>query len=204
MNDHDQDTPLTEADRTSQTRFGPRPAPKDHLAGGHRARTPRGPEPSLSSKIIVWGGVALAVAGTTAGALMATRKIANMIADDPAPQPARLTVAPAARAAAPAPVREQMPPARPPQAKPASAPPRNIVLELTQTAQDLSGSLTAVAGSLLQAFEGFRRVAVEANGIVSEFSRTADQVKTAMRGFDRAPPDPPQPRPARETRTHRL
>lgn len=200
MNDHDQNTPRTEADRTSQTRFGPRPVPKDHLVGGHRAQTGRHPQPSLSTKLIVWGGVALAVAGGTAGALMATRKIANLIADEPAPHPSRLTVAPAPR-----PRSEPHPtPAPAPRARPASEPPRNIARELTQTAQHLSGSLNGVAGSLLQAFEGFRRVAAEANGIVSEFARTADQVRTVMRGLDRTPTQPPQARPARETRTHRL
>ncbi|WP_295043896.1 hypothetical protein [uncultured Paracoccus sp.] len=89
------DRPLTEADRTSQTRFGPRPVPPGHHGPQARRVIPSGrvsssgrsshPTPSTGAKIALWGGVALGVAGGTAAALFAIRKIAEAISDDDRP-----------------------------------------------------------------------------------------------------------------------
>lgn len=123
---------------------------------------PRGrpPAPLLSARLIVWGGVALGVAGVTAGTLLATRKLADAIADDASPR-------------------------HPAAARPASArtrPRGNVAQDLTRTADDLSASLIGVAQALLSAFTAFRQVAAQANGMVREFSETADQVRNVMHG----------------------
>lgn len=90
------DRPLTDADRTSETRFGPRPVPPGHQypkASQSRRTIPSGqvspsgrssyPAPSLGAKIAVWGGVAIGVAGGTAATVLAVRKIAEAIAHEP-------------------------------------------------------------------------------------------------------------------------
>lgn len=227
---------LTEADRTSETRFGPRPVPKGHKTASpypHRPMrssrvipsapmSPDGreayPAPALSTKMIVWGGVALGVAGLTAGALLAARRLAG---DDepPAVQEARRDRKPAPRFADPRddegerigrrePVREDNLQAVKPRAEAAGCRKptrRNVARELTDTANDLSGSLNGVAQSLVSAFIGFRSVASQANGIVSEFLETADQLR---RLTDRARPpasdEAPAPRTPEQKRTHSL
>lgn len=185
---------LTEADRTSETRFGPRPVPEGHRTASPYPHRPmrssriipsapmspdgrRGyPAPSLSARIILWGGVALGVAGVTAGAVLATRKLAGAIADAPA------RPAPAARAGMAAANPQTPPVARQPVAGTSPRAPRgNVARELTATANDLSTSLDGVARSLVGAFMGFRQVASHANHILREFSDTADQVRSFLK-----------------------
>lgn len=101
---HDSNRPLTEADRTSETRFGPRPVPKGHhspqsrrtIASGRMSPDGRSsyPTPGLGAKIAVWGGVALGVAGGTAAAVYAVRAIADAISSDPQPDRSRRYSAP--------------------------------------------------------------------------------------------------------------
>ncbi|WP_377707076.1 hypothetical protein [Paracoccus fontiphilus] len=104
---HDDDRPMTEADRTSETRFGPRPVPQGHKYPGYqqsRRTIPSGrmapdgrssyPTPSLGAKIAVWGGIALGVAGGTAAAVYAVRAVADAVAGDPHPKHQRRYAAP--------------------------------------------------------------------------------------------------------------
>ncbi len=90
---HSEDDPnhLTEADRTSETRFGPRPVPEGHRPpGSHPLRALKASRraaargPSLSAKIIVWGGVGLGVAvgvavGGTVGAVASVVVNASLV-----------------------------------------------------------------------------------------------------------------------------
>lgn len=100
MIDRDDDAQLTDADLRSQTRFGPRPTAKGHRVHSSRLDSrripPHGdvspdgkriwPRPSLTARLVVWGGTAAAVAGATAGAVILGRQIAGLLSarDDPA------------------------------------------------------------------------------------------------------------------------
>ncbi|MGR3521186.1 MAG: hypothetical protein ACU0FT_00360 [Paracoccus sp. (in: a-proteobacteria)] len=232
---HSEDDPnhLTEADRTSETRFGPRPVPEGHRPpGSHPLRALKASRraaargPSLSAKIIVWGGVGLGVAGVTAGTLMAARKIVGIPESD-RPRSGRATIRDDARLAPrfsaldederEAIRRRTREQARQDRAESARLraeaardrnPPRrrNAAEELTRTASELSSGLEGVAQSLLTAFQAFRGVAAQASGIVAEFAAAADAVREAVRGN---PPPAQQdeasmPRRPDDSRQHRL
>lgn len=98
----------TEADRTSQTRFGPRPVPQPGLKQPglkqpplkrRDGQTPRRiitngreafPEPSTTAKAVVWGGVALGFAGLTAATALVVRKLTDDGTEDrPAYRPSQ-------------------------------------------------------------------------------------------------------------------
>lgn len=182
----------TGAGEAAQASFGSRPAPKGHQTAGpypHRPMRssriiPSTPpssvgrradaDPSLSARLIVWGGVALGMAGLTAATLLATRKLAGTIADDPAPvsRPARpgFVAEPVAKQVTRQDARV--------------APRRKVARDLTRTANDLSASIDGVAKSVLGAFQGFRQVSSQANGLVREFAETADQVRTVLHGLE--------------------
>lgn len=235
---------LTEADRTSQTRFGPRPVPPGHRTGADhpshdRALSGAGsdyPAPSLTSKIVVWGGIALGVAGATAATVMAARKVGDMMRDDVSDTPARpRNYAPQQEYVAPrfkamdddeqeAMRRRVRARARADEDEAARLraaasrrrrkPKRNFAQDLTETASHLSSGLDGVTKSLANAFQGFRSVATQATGIVSEFALAADQLRSVMRGSEQAaqpaPRDYPRGAEADEAatrehqRTHRL
>lgn len=86
----------TDADITSETRFGPRPVPKGHRrpAGpqDYRRIPPSGdvspdgkrayPRPSRMAKWAVWGGTGIAAAALTAGAVLAVRQVAGLFSED--------------------------------------------------------------------------------------------------------------------------
>ncbi|WP_410216869.1 hypothetical protein [Paracoccus sp. (in: a-proteobacteria)] len=239
---NDPDTETTEADRTSQTRFGPRPVPK-----GHRTASPKGqrkttssrippsgkvspdgrrawPEPSMTAKVVVWGGVALGVAGLAAATSLAARALIG--SDDPAPRRSsrdhdRQRMAPrfatmdederdeirrrvqdqaredarqTARLRAEAGRGSARPHAAAAKARPQ---PGNVAKDLTKTANELSQSLNGVAQSLVAAFTAFRGVSQQATTIVGDFVTAADQLKAILRGGAGQRPDPVQD-PARE------
>lgn len=83
----------TEADTTSDTRFGPRPVPEGHRhpAGPMESRripphgdvSPDGsrvwPRPSPTAKWLVWGGTALAAAAATAGTVIVARHVIDAL-----------------------------------------------------------------------------------------------------------------------------
>ncbi|WEF22900.1 hypothetical protein [Paracoccus sp. S3-43] len=230
------DRPRTEADRTSQTRFGPRPVPPGHHVSQSRRVIPSGrvspdgrpshPTPSTGAKIALWGGVALGVAGGTAAAIFAIRKIAEAISDDEGPRPShharprRNHAAPRfarmdeeEREAMRRRVRDQDREDRQEVARlraeaarrrPAPAAPRrkkeNFAEGLIETSTRLSQGLEGVAKSVALAVESFRGVAGQATGIVQEFAAAADQLRSALRGDNPSEPH----RPHDDDRTHRL
>lgn len=223
---------LTEADRQSETRFGPRPVPEGHKTASpypHRPMRsskviPSGrlgpdgkpwPEPSLTAKLLVWGGVAVGVAGATAAAVIATRKIADMISDDSGPryQPvhhapdvplhdrrAPQTLAPRfaeldeeereeirRRSRAQAREDSRLAARRRVDASRRRHGPRNVASGMTETATNLSAGLNGLAESLTSAFNGFRSVAAQASAIIGEFASTAEQLRGMMGRTDAAP-----------------
>lgn len=236
---NDDDRPQTEADHTSETRFGPRPVPEGHRvprgAPQPRRVIPSGspsdgrsayPHPSTGAKIAVWGGIGLGVAGGTAAAVLAIRKIAEALSDDP--RPLSSTRHHAAPSSAPrfarldedereamrrrvraqdredreeiARLRAEATQAR------SSAAPRikrkkaNFAESLIDTSTRLSQSLEGVAKSMALAVESFRGVATQATGIVQEFAGTAEQLRAALRGE----PVSDVRRSKDDERTHRL
>ena len=214
MHPTDDDTPpLTDADRTSETRFGPRPVPQGHKYPQARRTIPSGrvspdgrssyPNPSLGTKIAVWGGVALGVAGGTAAAVYAVRAIADSIAGDPhhkvrhrhSPAPRFAQMDEDDREAMRRRVRAQDHEDREEVAhlrseasqhrqtpKSPKARKGNFVEDLIQTSTKLSESLEGVAKSLSVAMDSFRSVARQATEVISEFAATADQLRSALRG----------------------
>lgn len=95
MNEDEQQQGLTEAEVTSDTRFGPRPPHKDHvhINSPYESRrippsgdvSPDGtrswPQPSNSSRMLVWGGVAVAAAALTAGAVLAGKYVGTLMSE---------------------------------------------------------------------------------------------------------------------------
>ncbi|MFC3627838.1 hypothetical protein ACFOM8_00080 [Paracoccus angustae] len=234
---HDDDRPLTEADRTSETRFGPRPVPPGHhgprpsvqarrvIASGKVSPDGRSsfPTPSLGAKIAVWGGIAVGVAGGTAAAVLAVRKIADAVSGDSyASHHRRKFQAPRfvemdehereamrrrVRAQEHADhqevsrLRAEASQHRPAQKPKASKPKGNFVEDLIHTSTKLSESLEGVAKSLSMAMDGFRSVARQATEVVAEFADTADQLRAALRGER---PRSAQRDPGDSDRAHRL
>ncbi|GHG25072.1 hypothetical protein [Paracoccus aerius] len=237
---HDDDRPQTEADHTSETRFGPRPVPQGHRVP-HGAPQPRRvipsgdassdgrsahPYSSTGAKIAVWGGIGLGVAGGTAAAVLAIRKIAEALSDDPRPlSSTRHHAAPssaprfarldedereAMRRRVRAQDREDREEiarlrAEASQARSTAAPrikrkKANFAESLIDTSTRLSQSLEGVAKSMALAVESFRGVATQATGIVQEFAGTAEQLRAALRGE----PVSDTRRTKDDERTHRL
>ncbi|MFN3524567.1 MAG: hypothetical protein ACK4YU_00645 [Paracoccus sp. (in: a-proteobacteria)] len=229
MSRHDPHPDLTEADRDSETRFGIRPVPEAHRTASpypHRKMpssrivpsgkvSPDGrriwPEPSLAAKVIVWGGIAAGVAGVTAAAAIAARKLAGH--DRPVPEVivARPVAAPRF-AAIDEEEREEIRRRVRAQARDdsrAAAKVRaeasrkrssrgNAARNLTATATDLSTGLNGVVQSVLGAFDAFQRVAGQTRGILGEFTAAADQIR-AMTG-ERGEMNGPAPQTAPRTR----
>lgn len=206
--------PLTEADRDSQTRFGIRPVPKGHRTASpypHRKMvsskvppsgkvSPDGrrvwPQPSLTARIVVWGGLAAGVAGLTAAGAIAVRKLTEP--DRPQSGDGRLAdrahVSPRfsaleedereemrrrvrAQARDDARAKAEMR-ARASRGRKGSG---NPARDLTQTASDLAAGLNGVVAAITSAFDAFQRIARQGRGVVSEFSATADEIR-AMAG----------------------
>lgn len=82
----------------------------------------------------------------------------------------------------------------------------NIARDLTDTANDLSGSIHGVAQSMVSAFQGFRSVASQTTGIVGEFAAAAEQLRTLLRsGADsNSATDKRGQEPARDDQEDRL
>ena len=152
------------------------------------------PEPSLTSKILVLGGAGIMAAAATAGAVLATRRIAGMIAGDEEHPVARPRLAPRyaaldedereamrrrsrerARSDAAEAARNRVEAARA-----RDLPRRSTAESLTDTATQLAGSLNGVMGSLTGAVAGFRSVAAQAGGILREFTDAADTVRAFL------------------------
>lgn len=227
---HDDDPHRNDAARDSNTRFGPRKVPADQRLDGpyqgrpqHSSRiipsgdvSPDGrsawPQPSLTAKIIVWGGVAAAAAAVTAGGVIALRRISGMDRDaasqvitgqrsahDLAPrfsdldEDAREAVRGRVRARARDDSRRAAA-VRANAAKLRSPPRRNAAVELTDTATGLASGLNGLMVSLQSAFDGFRSVAAQASGIVTEFTAAAEQLRNLMHRDQPRRDDDSQPR----------
>lgn len=232
---NDDDRLLTEADRTSETRFGPRPVPQGHQMPHSRRVIPSGrvspdgrssyPSPTTGTKIALWGGIALGVAGGTAAAVFAIRKIAEAISDDSdhrsshrshqlrhhsAPRFARMDED--EQEAMRRRVRDQDRGDRQEAARLRAEASRrrpsfgskpkkgNFAESLIETSTKLSESLEGVAKSMAMAVESFRGVAGQATGIVQEFAGAADQLRSALRGDNSSASH----RSDEDNRTHRL
>ncbi|MCQ0971683.1 hypothetical protein MLD63_14765 [Paracoccus sp. TK19116] len=211
---HDDDSrePGHEARVTSQTRFGPRPVPRPGLQPGtteHDGKT-------MTSQLLVYGGIGIIAAAATTATVLATRKLAEAIAgneDEPvarvrprsagmAPRFADLSsdeqeaVRRRVRAQAAA-DRE-----RAARARAGASRRRDLAGDITGRANELTSSLNGVIASLTGAVAGFRSVAAQAGGIVREFSDTADVVRGVLGNVGNRTADPRSRTPS-ETRTRR-
>ncbi|MDO5646574.1 hypothetical protein [Paracoccus sp. (in: a-proteobacteria)] len=194
---------ITDAARDTNTRFGVRPAHPDHkIAAPYAYRRmpsskvpPSGavtrdgrhakPEPALTTKLLLWGGVGAGVLGATMGALMIARRVADAVDGDPRPPHS-------ARAAqghhgvqrlAPNPVHQDERARDEMRRRVATPRPRrgNMAQDLTDTATDLTNGLTGMVTAITGAFHAFRSVSQQANGIVSEFAAAADELRSIAR-----------------------
>ncbi|WP_134726355.1 hypothetical protein [Paracoccus luteus] len=212
-------------DRSQET-YRPSPYPPQKTLP-HGDVSPDGsrawPEPSMTSRVLVYGGAAVAAAAVTAGAVLAVRKVADMVSgndeihDDAerAAERARERVYGAARRDGPterereamrARARSRMQhdddshrfgprgdggqhrrtdrprPSRPPRTS------MSFISEIEDTAQRLSGNLNSIIAAVGGAMNAFRAVAENAEGVVRDFSGTADQIRSFLNtGADQAP-----------------
>lgn len=181
------DIQQTEADTTSDTRFGPRPVPQGHhhpqgkpqarRIPPHGAVSPDGrkpwPQPSSSAKWLTWGGTALTAAALTAGTVIAARQLIHALSDDkprrgPSPNPPRSTQGFA-----------------PPPPEPAPKPRRRARrVGLMQEIETNTASLTHGVDNMMQAvtagMTGFRTVAGQASAIMREFGDAAAMVQDIL------------------------
>ena len=233
MHANDPHPDLTEADRTSQTRFGPRPVPDGHRsagqhgAGGTRRIPPHGPvspdgrharpRPSTAAMVIVWGGVALGVAGLTAATAIAARRLTGT--DEPAPRPRGPVRAPRfaemnedereemrRRVRAQALEDDRQAARLRADAARTRRPRGNVAQDLTRTATELTDSLNGVARSISDAFDSFRGVSRQANSILADFVVASDQLRAILHGSPGPRPGRPPEREGGEDpdRMHRL
>lgn len=200
------DAGQTDADVTSETRFGPRPVPAGHRrpSGAYESRhippsgdvSPDGrrayPRPSRFAKWVVWGGTGIAAAALTAGTVFATRQLCDLIDDRKAKSPTPRTPPAPKPAPAAQPLRfstrenasqEPAPePVRPEPAPRPSArrPSNNIMKEIQTNTADLTDTVDNVMRSLTSAMTGFRGVAAQASSIVREFGDAAELVRNII------------------------
>ncbi|WP_405404851.1 hypothetical protein [Paracoccus sp. Ld10] len=197
-------SPLTEADRTSQTRFGPRPVPVGH----RRLNSPVTDDASTAAKVVVWAGVALGMAGVTAAAAIVARKL--VVGDDTRQTKHRETAAPrfarleeeereAMRRRVRAQARDDNAHVARVRANASRGRSGNFAKDLTRTATDLSQGLNGVAQSLAGAFQSFRGVSSQATTIVGDFVAAADQLRAILNGAPGPNPGPVQNRTPRPT-----
>ncbi len=206
-----------------------RPSPyASQVTPPHGRVTPDGkrayPHPSLTARVLVWGGMAVAAAAVTAGSVLAVNKVVDLVAgdDEPdhdhrethrahshdamhdAPRPRR-SLAPRfadmteaeraqmrrrqrAREAdmerhADA-IRAQAKDHRPMRRR--RKPQMGLLEEIETNARHISASAEGIMASLGAAIAGFRTVAGQAEGVIREFSHTADQVRGFLGTADRS------------------
>ncbi|MFD1882398.1 hypothetical protein [Paracoccus pacificus] len=162
------------------------------------------PSPSLSSKIIVWGGLAVGVAGLTAASVMAARGVAHLIAgddddkDDARPmrrtarrrpgQPmrprARVTAMEGSRGFAE--FQHQVDEMTGAEGPPRPQRPRRPARRRPQPRQagmmeNVSDGFGRLASTISGAIAGLQYVAREAGGLISSFADTADNLRGVFR-----------------------
>jgi hypothetical protein len=149
---------------------------------------------TLTGKVIYYGGAGVLAAAATAAVVLAARKLTERgdepVADGPrgpqlAPRFAELDedereeIRRRAREQARA-DRNRAARLRAKAARARVAPRRNIARDVTETADNLSGSIHGVIGALTSALSGFRQVAGQAGGIMRDFSDAADTVRSLL------------------------
>ena len=164
------------------------------------------PKPSLTAKIIVYGGLAAGAAAATAGAVMAVQTLVDTFSGDDedddieaARKRARdqQALAKARRSSfgpssssrmrfaddeAPQRSRRPAPPTRR-----RRAPQPSLVETVNETIQSLTSGSRDVMETVTAAMAAFRSVASQAGGVVEQFHTAADQVKSVL---DPAPQSP--------------
>lgn len=200
----------TEADTTSETRFGPRPVPQGHhrpqepaqprRVPPHGKVSPDGrhawPQPSRGARWLTWGGTALTAAALTAGTVLAARQVIHALSDDrpgrtpakPAPRMAAMPEAEreALRRRAEARERDDAEAAAELRARAKASRPRRRAPRpgLMQEIQSNTASLTSGVENLMQALTagmtGFRAVAGQASGVMREFGDAAAMVQDIL------------------------
>lgn len=163
-----------------------------------RAMHPDAPArgPALTGKILYYGGAGVLAAAATAAVILAARKLTERDRHAPAARHPRRerTLAPRfaelseaereeirrhAREQARA-DRNRAARLRAMAARERAAPRRNVARDLTETADNLSGSIHGLIGALTSALTGFRQVAQQAGGIMRDFSDAADGLRDLM------------------------
>ncbi|AGT07831.1 hypothetical protein JCM7686_0722 [Paracoccus aminophilus JCM 7686] len=223
---------LSDTGEDREPRLGSRPAQDEPFAFGSpyesRRIPPSGdvspdgsriwPQPSTTSKLLVWGGMGIAAAALTAGAVIAGRHVGEMIRGEDKPQPRAPRPNPArpdeVRMATLAPRYAELSPAerdalrnrnrqreyeeelriararaeaaeraleaergRP---RPSRRRRADFMREVERNTRHLSGSVDSAMGSFGAAFSGFRAVATQAAGLVSEFGTAAKLIRGMM------------------------
>lgn len=216
MSNHQDKEPVSFADVPTETRMGRRPVPEGHIphsgAGRHR------PAPSLTGRILVWGGIGVASAAVTAAAVIAGRQIGEIFRHDPPkPRPhlaprfaemddeARQAMRDRARARADADefsrnrTRAQ---AAGEALHEAQAPQRSFLAEANENVRHFGGAVAGAVAALATALGSFRNVARDTSGIMGEFDSAAKAVRSFLN-----PTGKPAAKPAApddERRQHRL
>lgn len=157
------------------------------------------PQPSLSAKILVWGGIGIAAAAATAGTVLAARKLADLVTgDEPAPRrlpapsrpadsrrededrPRELSGSPRASDPRPADARTAQPFAAAPRRRRKPVPAKQ---SFGDQVGDIARSINSVIGAVTAASVAFRSVAAQAPAIMNEFSRAAGQARDFVSAF---------------------
>ncbi|MDS9467748.1 hypothetical protein RGQ15_09235 [Paracoccus sp. MBLB3053] len=190
---------LTDADVTSETRFGPRPVPKGHRPARDRLESrripPHGevspdgsrayPRPSRLAKWMVLGGTGIAAAALTAGTVLAARQLSDMLGGDGRakrrPQwPYRPDDAPTPRMHLSEPA-EPEPTSQKSTSRPGRKRPRaSLMDEIEANTATLTHSVDNVMRTVTSAVAGFRAVAAQSSEIVREFGDAADLVRDIL------------------------
>lgn len=198
-------------DRSNET-YEPSPhAPRRTIPSGEVSLDGKRawPKPSLTSRILVYGGMGVVAAAVTAGAVMAVRAVVDSVTgddEDDAVEAARQR-ARARRSGGP----------RPPQLGPrrsqamgfaggggggdrradqdraermrreaarrrsaSSQDSGSLVDAVNDTVDSVTGGVRDVLATVTAAIEGFRSVAAQAGDVMADFNRTADQVKAMI------------------------
>lgn len=156
----------------------------------------RGRGPSLTNRVLFYGGAGILAAAATAAAVLAARKLTD--SDDgpsstfrparersSAPRFAELDesereeIRQRARERARA-DRNRAARLRAKAARERAAPRRNLARDVTETAENLSVSIQGAVAALSGALTGFQQVARQAGGVLREFSDAADTFRGVL------------------------
>ncbi|WBU53293.1 hypothetical protein [Paracoccus sp. SCSIO 75233] len=221
------------ADVTSDTPHGPRPVPEGHIDTDDTAPRRRVPPQGAGQRAprwVIWGGVGVAAAATTAFGILAARAVVDTISgndDDGKARQPRRQAARYARTEAeerypkrPHTYREDNDddrrtegtrPARPRRRKP--EPERSFLADFAESAGQLATNITGLVVAANAAVNGFQQVSGKADGIIRDFLNAADNVGEVWgnrkSGSDdsakSAPSGEAAPKPGPDDiRTHRL